>query len=482
MYHLSIKNKTRRRKDGGIRSAVYTAAYRAGMRLRNDFEGGFSDYTYKDEVLHTEMVLPEGAPDWMADREKLWNAVDAIEKRKDSRLAREVEFALPRELPKKEWIACTQAYAQHFAAQGLVVDVAIHEDGTRHNPHVHFLLTTRHVDGDGFGKKNRETNGRIFVVRAREKWAEIANASLEAVGSPIRIDPRSHAARGIKEPPTRHRGPNKQERLQRRIERTERMKQLPIVSIKRGPLGDRDYYRDDDAEVFRAVDNPNDRIAFDDQRVARLVDRPARTVLDDHDEPERVSLEREAMPEPEPTREEIAAREEAEEHANELGDHEIAMKRERRAELLRHVKNHADDPSYVRKLEQHREEQRALDDRQRKIVEELNRYDPAPRSWTDEEWQQIQKARKYNEEHVRIQAEIDRGLRSPYGDIERDLPVPDPDGRPIPQDDLDEARRRMIAEMERERGAAVDDVAARLERERLEREREERQACEDKRN
>ena len=36
-----------------------------------------------------EILLPDGAPDWMADRQKLWNAVEAAEKRKDAQLARE---------------------------------------------------------------------------------------------------------------------------------------------------------------------------------------------------------------------------------------------------------------------------------------------------------------------------------------------------------------------------------------------------------
>ena len=43
-------------------------------------------------------MLPEGASDWMADREKLWNAVEKVEKRKDAQLARDFHISLPREL------------------------------------------------------------------------------------------------------------------------------------------------------------------------------------------------------------------------------------------------------------------------------------------------------------------------------------------------------------------------------------------------
>jgi hypothetical protein len=43
-------------------------------------------------------MVPDGAPVWMNQREELWNAVEAAEKRTDAQLVREVEFALPREL------------------------------------------------------------------------------------------------------------------------------------------------------------------------------------------------------------------------------------------------------------------------------------------------------------------------------------------------------------------------------------------------
>ena len=66
------------------------------------------DYTHKSDVAHAEMCLPAGALDWMADREKLWNTVETVEKRKDAQLAREFQIALPRELTLKQNIELTR--------------------------------------------------------------------------------------------------------------------------------------------------------------------------------------------------------------------------------------------------------------------------------------------------------------------------------------------------------------------------------------
>ncbi|MGK3681401.1 MobA/MobL family protein, partial [Escherichia coli] len=40
------------------------------------------------------------APAWCTNRAELWNAVEKAECRKNSQLAREIELAIPRELPQ----------------------------------------------------------------------------------------------------------------------------------------------------------------------------------------------------------------------------------------------------------------------------------------------------------------------------------------------------------------------------------------------
>ena len=91
IYHLSIKIISR----GKGKSAVAAAAYRAGECITNEYDGQMHDYTRKGGVIHTEILLPNHAPDEYADRTILWNAVEKIEKAANSQLARELDIVLP---------------------------------------------------------------------------------------------------------------------------------------------------------------------------------------------------------------------------------------------------------------------------------------------------------------------------------------------------------------------------------------------------
>ncbi|WP_234710710.1 MobA/MobL family protein [Sinorhizobium arboris] len=169
IYHLNVKNISR----GDGRSIVAAAAYRAGETLPNEAEERRSEFGGRRDVVANEIRLPENAPRWMADRAQLWNAVETAEIRKDARLAKEVKFALPVELPPSAWLTVARIMADAYAAQEFAVDLAIHEDGTRHNPHVHLLMTTRVITADGFGPKIRSADGRQFVADARSLWERV---------------------------------------------------------------------------------------------------------------------------------------------------------------------------------------------------------------------------------------------------------------------------------------------------------------------
>ncbi|MDA5633139.1 MULTISPECIES: MobQ family relaxase [Rhizobium/Agrobacterium group] len=212
IYHLNVKNISR----GDGRSVVAAAAYRAGEVLPNDAEEKLSDFGGRRDVIACGIRLPAGAPDWMADRTTLWNAVELAEKRQDARLAKEIEFALPRELSRTAWLTVAHAMADAYTAQGFVADFAIHDDGTQHNPHVHILLTTRVITPEGFGPKIRSADGRQFISEARLTWERIANAALKTAGVAAAVDSRSYAKRKLDRTPGQHRGPDKEERRSRR--------------------------------------------------------------------------------------------------------------------------------------------------------------------------------------------------------------------------------------------------------------------------
>ena len=191
IYHLSAKVISR----AGGRSSVAAAAYRTAGRLRDDRQGLEHDYSRKGGVVHSEIMVPESAPDWMRDRDQLWNAVEAVEKRRDAQLAREIEVALPRELDRGERLELLRGFVQReFVDRGMIADVAVHEGKARDGhgqPHAHVMLTMRELTGEGFGKKDRSWNAPDLLMGWREAWARDANTALERAGRSERIDHRS---------------------------------------------------------------------------------------------------------------------------------------------------------------------------------------------------------------------------------------------------------------------------------------------------
>ncbi|MBK9002504.1 MAG: Ti-type conjugative transfer relaxase TraA [Sphingomonadales bacterium] len=197
IYHLHVK--VIGRKAGS--SAVASAAYRSASRLRDERIDRVQDFSNKRGVVHSEILLPENAPEHLGDRERLWNDVEAFEIRKDAQLAREVEFAIPREMTQAQGIELARDFAQaEFIDQGMIADLNVHwdigEDGMP-KPHAHVMLTMRSVDENGFGQKVRDWNRTEMVERWRERWAEHVNERLTELDIDARIDHRSLEAQGI---------------------------------------------------------------------------------------------------------------------------------------------------------------------------------------------------------------------------------------------------------------------------------------------
>lgn len=131
------------------RSAVQMAAYCARAKLSSMYTGRTHDYTNRHDLVFHEIMLPDNAPDAFYDQEFLWNNVEQIERSRNSRLARIIYFALPKELDREIQIEMVLQYVrEYFVKRGMCADVSIHDKGDG-NPHVHVLLTTRSLDADG---------------------------------------------------------------------------------------------------------------------------------------------------------------------------------------------------------------------------------------------------------------------------------------------------------------------------------------------
>lgn len=221
-----------------MRSAVASASYRSGDKLFSDKEG--KTYSYPRDIKPEAFILtPKNAPDWVKDRQKLWNEVEKKDRKTNSRYAKEFNVALPIELSEQDQKDLLTKYVQeNFVNAGMVADVAIHRDNPD-NPHAHVMLTNRPFNPDGtWGVKSRkeyildEKGNKTYtgtskypksrkvlttdwdkkekITEWRHNWATAVNQVLEAKNLPDRISEKSYEEQGIDEVAIQHEGINSQ--------------------------------------------------------------------------------------------------------------------------------------------------------------------------------------------------------------------------------------------------------------------------------
>ena len=252
------------------RSAVACAAYRSGERIHDDRHEKTHDFSNKHNVMHAEIIAPENAPEWMKNRETLWNGVEAGEKRKDAQLAKEIILTLPRNLDLEQQKEVVQGFIkENMTTRGLVADYAIHSpeasDGER-NPHAHIMFTLRPVDGDGFGKKLTGYNGldgRDYLQELRGSYEKHLNQASQKAESEIRFDLRNLKEKGIDREPQPKKGP-KVTHLEKRGYQTERGKEVRQVQHQnqaKAAQNSHNLFNTATYVASRAVDNVRDDVA-----------------------------------------------------------------------------------------------------------------------------------------------------------------------------------------------------------------------------
>lgn len=278
IYHLAMKPISR----SSGRSAVAAAAYRASQRLTNERDGQTHDFAARRGVEHTEIVLPDGVDaEWAQDRSTLWNAAEFAETRKDARVAREVEVALPHELTPEQRLALTREFAQGLADRyGVAVDFAIHSphgDTDVRNHHAHILLTTRKVEREGLGEKSEMEleNKRLIALGLptsheqlrdlRLDWEDRANRHLALAGHDLRIDHRSHQDCSLEIEPTQHMGVHATQ-MDRRGKSVARARQDAEQAQRNARL-----IREKPEQALTLV--TNEKSVFDRTDVARVIHR-----------------------------------------------------------------------------------------------------------------------------------------------------------------------------------------------------------------
>ena len=156
IYHASMKILGRQVKVAGkvapgrVNSAVAAAAYQGGLKLQDERNERTHDYERKGGVVFTTILLPEGAPEWMADHARLWNAVEFKEDESNRHRKRPARappgIRAARGTNEEENRALALSVGGEFVKRGMVAQVSVHEpaaDNGQRNPHAHLLLAMR---------------------------------------------------------------------------------------------------------------------------------------------------------------------------------------------------------------------------------------------------------------------------------------------------------------------------------------------------
>ena len=219
-------------------SVIAKAAYNARDKLQDEYYGKTHDYSKKTDLVFSKIFLPEHIPKEFSNREYLWNEVEKIEKSKNSQLARNLLFELPRELNEQDRIKLISEFIEeNFTSKGMIADCNIHNPPASDNeeqPHAHILLTLREMDREGKWKPKcrkeyiLDENGEKIKLKSgnyksrkvnlndwnepdkakewRENFSKKANEYLARNNIDKRIDPRTFEEQGREELPQIHLG------------------------------------------------------------------------------------------------------------------------------------------------------------------------------------------------------------------------------------------------------------------------------------
>lgn len=214
VMELHAPVQTVQRSSG--RSATAAAAYRAAERVECERTGQVHDYSRKRGVEETALLAPDAAPEWTQDRQKLWNAAELREKRKDAQTAREVNIAFPSEFSQQQRRQAGLQIGQWMVNRyGCAVDICWHapdREGDQRNHHAHIMFTARRFEnGDWAAKKDNpldspKTSGEELKT-FRSAVAGVMNdiAAREKLG--VYVEHVSFEKRGLDREATKHLGP-----------------------------------------------------------------------------------------------------------------------------------------------------------------------------------------------------------------------------------------------------------------------------------
>jgi hypothetical protein len=168
-------------------NVIAKAAYQGREKLQDERTGASHNYTTKDGLEWKGLFLPKGAPEWMNDRQKLYNEIerkeDAGTKPDKAQLVHSWILTLPHELSAEQRKWFMTDFGRELTRKGRVVDIALHTPdvaGDDRNYHAHVLMTMREVNADGFGKKFTAPDVERGDPEGKKKFQKWAKEELAA--------------------------------------------------------------------------------------------------------------------------------------------------------------------------------------------------------------------------------------------------------------------------------------------------------------
>ena len=80
-------------------SAVAASSYRTSTKLFDARTGITHNFSNRNDVVFSTILLPEGSASEFENREFLWNQVELAEKRRNAQVCKDIVLALPSAIP-----------------------------------------------------------------------------------------------------------------------------------------------------------------------------------------------------------------------------------------------------------------------------------------------------------------------------------------------------------------------------------------------
>lgn len=177
-------------------------------------EGKYSKGSKAEELVYKQSA---NLPEWAKSPQDFFREMDKQEK---GVKCREIEFALPEELPLEENILLAENFTEKILGKNHVYAFAIHQKKYKENPHVHLVFSDRLLEEyrtvpkelfcrqrSGY-KKDAKINGsnrKQWLLNVRKEWADMCNQRLQVNHIPL-ISEKSYKNQGITKKPTIHLG------------------------------------------------------------------------------------------------------------------------------------------------------------------------------------------------------------------------------------------------------------------------------------